>query len=111
MSVDIEQWRAEIRNFNGCLHYAIIKLEVNLFNIKVRVIQVLALILAIISQYIFKINTAFYCLNIIFVFLLLFIVLRFTVANTALCFKFNQHFHKQIPNPIITVYEGNTGEY
>ena len=50
MPVDIEQWRAEIGNFNGCLHYAIIKLEINLFNIMVRVSQALALILATISK-------------------------------------------------------------
>ena len=66
MLVDIEQWHAEIGNFHGCLHYAIIKLEINLFNIMVRVSQALALILAIISQYVFKINRAFHFLNIIF---------------------------------------------
>ena len=75
----------------------IIKLEINLFNIMVRVSQVLALILAIIYQYIFKINSAFYFLNIIFVFVFLFIILQFTVANTGLYFGFNQRFHKQIP--------------
>lgn len=96
MPVDIEQWRAEIGNINGCLHYTIITLELNLFNIIVRVSQALALMLAIISQYIFKINTDFYLLNIIFVFFL-FIVLRFTATDTILCFKFKQHFHKQIP--------------
>ena len=69
MFVDIEQWPAEIRNFIGYLHYAIIKLEINLFNYMVRVSQELALILAIISQDIFKINNAFYFLNIMFVFL------------------------------------------
>ena len=97
MLVDIEQWRAEIGNFNGCLHYAIIKLEINLFNIMVKVIQVLALILAIISQYVFKINAVFHFLNIIFVFVLLCIVLKFTVTNTCLYFELNQHCHKQIP--------------
>ena len=30
---DIEQWRAEIEDFNECLHYAIVKLELNVFNI------------------------------------------------------------------------------
>ena len=97
MPVDLEQWHVEIGNFNGCLHYAIIKLEINLFNIMVRVSQALALILAIISQYVFKINRAFHFLNIIFVFVLLFIVLKFTVTNNGLCFEFNQHCHKQIP--------------
>ena len=63
----------------------------------VRVSQVLALILAIIYQYIFKINSAFYFLNIIFVFVFLFIILQFTVANTGLYFGFNQRFHKKIP--------------
>ena len=53
----------------------------------VRVSQALALILAIISQYVFKINKAFHFLNIIFVFVLLFIVLKFTVTNNGLCFE------------------------
>ena len=30
MPVDAEQWRAEIGNFNGCLHYAVIKRKLNL---------------------------------------------------------------------------------
>ena len=63
----------------------------------VRVNQALALILAIIFQYVFKINKAFHFLNIIFVFILLFIVLKLTVTNIGLCFEFNQHCHKQIP--------------
>ena len=96
MSVDIEQWRAEIRNFNGCLHYAIIKLGINLFKIMVRVSQVLALILAKMSQYVFIINKTFHLLNTFFVFVLLFIVLKFTVTNYGLCFEFNQNCHKQI---------------
>ena len=57
----------------------------------------LALILAITSQYIFKINTTFYFLNIISVFILLFIVLQFPVTNTVFLKKFNQHSDKQIP--------------
>ena len=89
MPVDIEQWHAEVWNFSGCLHYAIIKLEINLFNIMVRVSQALALILAIISQYVVKINRAFHFLHIIFAFVLLFIVLKFTVTNDGLCFEFN----------------------
>ena len=63
----------------------------------VRVSQALALILAIIFHYVFKINVAFHFLNVIFVFVLLFIVLKFTVTNIGLCFEFNQHCHKQIP--------------
>ena len=35
--VDNEQWHAKIGNFNGCLHYAIIKLKIS---------QVLALTVA-----------------------------------------------------------------
>ena len=77
MQVDIEQWCTEIKNFNECLHYAIIKLKINLFNV-------------------FKINIAFHFSNIIFVFVLLFIVLKLTVTNTGLCFEFNQQCHKQI---------------
>ena len=63
----------------------------------IRVSQTLALILAIIFQYVFKINRAFHFLNITFVFVLLFIVLKFTVTNIGLCFEFNQHCHKQTP--------------
>ena len=60
----------------------------------VRVNQVVALILAIISQYAFKISTAFH----FFIYVaLLFIVLRFTFTNTDLCFEFNEHCHKQFP--------------
>ena len=65
--------------------------------IMVRVSQALALILATVFQYVFKINRAFRFLNILFVFVLLFIVLKFTVTNTGLYFEFNQHCHKQIP--------------
>ena len=50
MPVDTEQWHAEIGNFNGCLNYAIVKLEISLFNFIIRVSQVFALILAIISS-------------------------------------------------------------
>ena len=50
MSVDTVQWHAEIGNFNGCLHYAIIELEINLLKIMVRVSQALALILTKIFQ-------------------------------------------------------------
>ena len=32
MPVDAEQWHAEIGKFNGCLHYAVIKLKLNLFH-------------------------------------------------------------------------------
>ena len=63
----------------------------------VRVSQALALILATVFQYVFKINRAFHFLNILFVFVLLFIALKFTVTNTGLYFEFNQHCHKQIP--------------
>ena len=45
MPVDIEQWEEESENVNWCLHYVIIELEINLFNIMVRASQVLALIL------------------------------------------------------------------
>ena len=92
MPVDIEQWHAEIGNFKGCLHYGIIKFEINLFNIMVRVSQ--ALILPIISQCVFKINTAFHFLNIFFIFVSLFVVLKLTVTNTGLCFEFYQHHKK-----------------
>ena len=84
---------SEIGNFNGCLHYGIIKFEINLFNIMVRVSQ--ALILPIISQCVFKINTAFHFLNIFFIFVSLFVVLKLTVTNTGLCFEFFQHYHKK----------------
>ena len=79
MPVDIEQWLAEIGNFNGCLHYAIIKSEINLLNIMVRAI-------------ILTLN--FHFLIIFFIFVSLSIVLNLTVNNTGLCFKFYQHCHK-----------------
>ena len=63
----------------------------------VRVSKELALILAKMSQYVFKISRALHLLNIFFVFVLLFIVLKFTVTNNGLCFEFNQSCHKQIP--------------
>ena len=63
MPVDTGQWHAEIGNFNGCLHYVIIELEITLFNIMVRVRQALALILAITFKYVFKINRSFHFLN------------------------------------------------
>lgn len=31
-------------------------------------------------------------------FVLLFIVLKVTVTNNRLCFEFNQHYHKQLPD-------------
>ena len=33
MPVDTEQWLAETENFNGCLHYSVIKLKLNLFHV------------------------------------------------------------------------------
>ena len=47
MPVDIEQWHAEIGNFNGCLHYAIVKLGLNLFNIMLSVSQVFTFIVVL----------------------------------------------------------------
>ena len=58
--------------------------------------KVLALILAIIIQYIFRVATVFYFANIFFVFVLLFIALEFTIVNLNLCFKFGQHFYIQV---------------
>ena len=93
--VDIKQQDTEIGNFNEGLHYAIIKLDINLFDIMVRKNQVLALVLAIILRYISKINTAFLFFKHDIV--LLFIVLQFRFANTGICFQFDQNFQKQIP--------------
>ena len=42
MPVEIEQWRAEIGNFNGDFHGEIMKLELNLLNIISSLIKVLA---------------------------------------------------------------------
>ena len=95
LPIDVKQQNAEIGNFNEGLHYAIIKLDINLFDIMVRKNQVLALILAIILRYIFKINTAFLFFKHDIV--LLFIVLQFRFANTGICFQFDQNFQKQIP--------------
>ena len=95
LPVDVKQQNAEIGNFNEGLHYASIKLDINLLDIMVRKNQVLALILAIILRYIFKINTAFLFFKHDIV--LLFIVLQFRFANTGICFQFDQNFQKQIP--------------
>ena len=45
-------------NFNGCLHYAVIKPKLSLFHIMASVTQVLVLLLAILLQCISKENTA-----------------------------------------------------
>ena len=52
MPVDIEQWRAETGSFNGHFLGVIIKLELNLLNIISSLNQVLALICALLFQYI-----------------------------------------------------------
>ena len=55
---DAEQWHAEIRNFNLCLHYPAISLTLNLFHIMTSAYQVLVFLHAILLQCISKENTA-----------------------------------------------------
>ena len=81
MPVDIEQWCAEIGNFNGHFHGIIMKLELNLFNIISSLSQVLVFIFALLFQYISNVDTAFYFLTKFCVFSLLTVVLKFTVHS------------------------------
>ena len=66
MPVDIEQWCTEIGSFNGHFLGVIMKLELNLLNIISSLNQVLALICALVFQYISNVDTAFYFFNNIF---------------------------------------------
>ena len=96
MPVNIEQWRAEIGNFNGHFHGIIMKLELNLFNIISSLSQVLAFIFALLFQYISNVHAAFYFLTTFCVFFLSTVVLKFTIHNLFLCFNFSQHIYNQI---------------
>ena len=58
MPVDTEQWIPEIGNFNGCLHYAVIKLKLNLFNAMTSVSRIPVFLLAIQLQCISKYNNS-----------------------------------------------------
>ena len=97
MLVDIEQWHAEIGNFNGHFHSVIIKLQPNLFNIISSLSQVLAFIFALLFQHISNVDPAFYFLTIFSPLALTTVVLKFIVHHLFLCFKFSQHVHNQIP--------------
>ena len=96
--VDIHKWRAEISSFYEDIHSVTMKLEVNLFYIILCLSQVLAFIFALLFalQYISNVGTAFCFLTIFFVFALPTVVLKFTVHNLYLCFKFIQHMYNQI---------------
>lgn len=94
MPIHTEQWQGEIGNFNGCLHHAIIKLKLNLFNIMTTISQVLVFLLAILHPYISKVNivSCFF-----FTFCIMSLVASELTADTlCLCFKF-RYFIKQIP--------------
>ena len=90
MPVDAEQQCAKIGNFNGCLHYAVIKLRLNLFNMMTSVSQVLVFL-----QCISKENSAS-CFLAFFVFIMSPVVSELTLHAVCLCFKF-RHLTKQIP--------------
>ena len=92
MPVDAEQWRTEIGSFNGCLHYAVIKLKSNLFHIVTSVSQVLMFLLAVLLQYISKHNTAS-CFLTSFVFIMSPVVSELTFHAVCICFR---HLTKQI---------------
>ena len=66
--LDSEQWHTEIENFNGCLHYAVTRLKLNLFHMKTSVSQVLVFLLAILLQCISKNTTS--CVLTVFVFIM-----------------------------------------
>ena len=88
--VDIHKWRAEISSFYEDIHSVTMKLEVNLLYIILSLSQVLAFIFALLFalQYISNVGTAFCFLTIFFVFVLPTVVLKFTVHNLYLFFKF-----------------------
>ena len=96
--VDIHKWLAEISSFYEDIRRVTVKLEVNLFYIILSLSQVLAFIFALLFalQYISNVGTAFCFLTIFFVFALPTVVLKFTVHNLYLCFKFIQHMYNQI---------------
>ena len=54
MPVNIEQWRAEIWDFNGCSLHSIVKLHLNLFNLLFNLFLVSFCIIAITVSYITK---------------------------------------------------------
>ena len=95
MPGDAEQWRAEIGNFNGCLHYAVVKLKLNLSHAMTSVSQVLVFLLAILLQWISKDNTAS-CFLTFFLFVMSPVFSELTLHAVCLCFKF-RHLTKQIP--------------
>ena len=95
MPVDAAQWRAEIGNFNGYLHYAVIKLKLNIFHLMTSVSQVLVFSLAILLQCIWKDNTAS-CFLTFFVFIMSPVVSELTLHAVCLCFRF-RYLTKQIP--------------
>ena len=96
--VDIHKWLAEVSSFYEDIRRVTMKLEVNLFYIILSLSQVLAFIFALLFalQYISNVGTAFCFLTIFFVFALSTVVLKFTVHNLYLCFKFIQHMYNQI---------------
>ena len=96
--VDIHKWLAEVSSFYEDIRRVTMKLEVNLFYIILSLSQVLAFIFALLFalQYISNVGTAFCFLTIFFVFALPTVVLKFTVHNLYLCFKFIQHMYNQI---------------
>ena len=89
MPVDAEQWHAEIGNFNGCLHYAVIMLKLNLFHIMTSA-----------SQYYFNafqktiLPASFFLTSSVFI--VSPIVSELTIHAVCLCFEF-RHLTKKIP--------------
>ena len=95
MPVDIEQWHAEIGSFNGHFLGVIMKLELNLLNIISSLNQVLALICALLFQYISNADTAFYFLT-IFLYLLCRLLSWNSQFTIFFCFNFSKHIYSQI---------------
>ena len=94
MPVDAEQEHAEIGNFNGCLHYAVIKLKLSFFHIMTSESQVLVFLPEILIQCISKDNTAS-CFVKFFIFIMSPVVSELTLHAVCVYFNFS-HLTKQI---------------
>ena len=95
MSVDTKQWLAQIGNFNRCLHYAVLRLKINLFHIRKNISQVLVFTCNTTSMH-FKRQCCLLLLKLSIVFIMSPVVSELTLHAVCLRFKF-RYFTKQIP--------------
>ena len=91
---------AETGKFNGCLHYAVIRLKLNLFHIMASISQVLVFLLAILLQCISKDNAAS-CFLMLFVFIMSPVISELTLHAVCLCF--NKDFYVSTLHNIINL--------